>query len=796
MADGQKPIMPNNPNEPAAPERVQVDDHAGARAAAHENAAHTAHTTPAENAERAAHEAVDAAGNTAGDGAGNAGTDADERRAMQQAREAENDNEQNDDESESRFKHIDFDNLSPDELKDLMDGLSSSKGSRRRNIWIILAVMLGIYLAYSAYNALVAVPVDTLTTNQFIAAVNEDRVEKVVYKTQDSSVSGAYTPSVDDTSQVALGDSQPANKPRQFKSYYIGHDSLQELMSKHPKVPFSIDTSTDSLLNTLVGSVIPMVLGIGVMIFFINQIMSQNGKAMSFGKAKARVGLKSKPKVRFKDVAGIDEAVEELKEVRDFLKDPKRYRKLGAKIPRGVLLVGAPGTGKTLLAKAVAGEAGVPFFSISGSDFVEMFVGVGASRVRDLFKQAKHAAPAIVFIDEIDAVGRQRGTGVGGGHDEREQTLNQLLVEMDGFEENDAVILIAATNRPDILDPALLRPGRFDRRVQVSSPDVVGRETILKVHAANKPLSPSVDLKYVAKLTPGLTGADLANLLNEAALLCARRNKTIIGMDEIEEALERVIAGPEKKGRILTKRERRTIAFHEGGHALVGHILNNADPVHKITIISRGSALGYTLQIPDQDKVLETKGEMLDQLAVMLGGRTSEELFCGDITTGASNDLEKATKLARNMVMRYGMSDDLGAQVYGEAQHEVFLGRDYASSSNYSQQTSQRIDDEVERLMREAHQRAFDVLKPREEHMKTIVKVLLERETVDGEAVSALLDNTWDEFVATHPEFASHADGAKTPNEGASSDADAAQADAANEDAANANAPKGDAPAN
>jgi cell division protease FtsH len=405
-----------------------------------------------------------------------------------------------------------------------------------------------------------------------------------------------------------------------------------------------------------------------------------------------------------------------------------------------------------LLAKAVAGEAGVPFFSISGSDFVEMFVGVGASRVRDLFKQAKEASPSIVFIDEIDAVGRQRGAGLGGGHDEREQTLNQLLVEMDGFEDNTAVILIAATNRPDILDPALLRPGRFDRQITVDRPDVKGREQILRVHAENKPLAESVDFESLAKLTPGFTGADLANLMNESALLAARRHKQTITMDEIEEAMERVLAGPEKKTRVMTEAERKTIAYHECGHALVGHVLENSDPVHKISIIARGRALGYTLQLPEEDHFLETRGGMLDQIAVLLAGRTAEELFCDDITTGASNDLERATKMAREMVTRYGMSAELGTQVYGEAQHEVFLGRDWANHNDLSAETSKRIDDEVERIMREGHERAHSVLEARRTQMNTMAGVLLARETVEGEVVQALLDDQWDAYVAEHPE--------------------------------------------
>ena len=381
-----------------------------------------------------------------------------------------------------------------------------------------------------------------------------------------------------------------------------------------------------------------------------------------------------------------------------------------------------------------------------------MFVGVGASRVRDLFKQAKEAAPCIIFIDEIDAVGRQRGAGLGGGHDEREQTLNQLLVEMDGFEDNSAVILIAATNRPDILDPALLRPGRFDRRVTVDRPDVSGSQKILGVHAANKPLASDVDLERIAKITPGFTGADLANLMNESALLAARRRKEKVGRDEVEEAMERVMAGPERKSRVMSQKEREVIAFHESGHALVGHVLENSDPIHKISIIARGQALGYTMQVPEQDHFLSSRDEMLDQIAVLLGGRTAEELFCGDITTGASNDLERATKIAREMVTRYGMSEELGTQVFGEAQHEVFLGRDYAQKNDYSAETAKRIDDEIERIMREAHDRAREVLSARGDQMRTMAEVLLERETVEGPAVDALLDGTWDQYVAEHPE--------------------------------------------
>ena len=537
-----------------------------------------------------------------------------------------------------------------------------------------------------------------------------------------------------------------------YTSVYVGADSLASLMADHPDVTYQIDTSDSSMLETVLVSVVPTLLLVGVFVYYMSRVSSQNDRTMSFAKTKALTTEAERPKVTFADVAGVDEAVEELQEIRDFLSDPERYHKMGARIPRGVLLVGPPGTGKTLLAKAVAGEAGVPFFSISGSDFVEMFVGVGASRVRDLFKQAKGAAPCIVFIDEIDAVGRQRGAGLGGGHDEREQTLNQLLVEMDGFEENSSVILIAATNRPDILDPALLRPGRFDRRVTVDRPDVGGREKILRVHAEGKPFADDVDFGRLAKITPGFTGADLANLMNESALLAARRHLSTIGAGEVEEAMERVMAGPERKSRVITERERRVIAYHESGHALVGHVLENSDPIHQISIVSRGQALGYTMQVPEEDHFLETRDGMLDQIAVLLGGRTAEELFCDDITTGASNDLERATKLARTMVTRYGMSEKLGTQVFGEAQHEVFLGRDYANHQDYSAETAKRIDDEVERIMREGHDRARAVLDARRNQMDTMARVLLERETVEGEAVAALLDDSWAEYEAAEAE--------------------------------------------
>ena len=629
-------------------------------------------------------------------------------------------------------------------------GGTSGGGGGSAWVYLMIGIILVIYLFTSGKITPGGGETVTLAANEFVSAVKDDRVDTVTYKTSDSSLTGTYWKSE---------KARDAKKqPVEFKSYYVGSDSLSELMARHPDITYSIDTSDNDLIMNILITVVPSLLVVGVIIYFMTQVQGQNGQALNFGKARARTSDENRPNVKFKDVAGIDEAVEELQEIKDFLSNPERYQNMGAKIPRGVLLVGPPGTGKTLLAKAVAGEAGVPFFSISGSDFVEMFVGVGASRVRDLFKQAKNAAPSIIFIDEIDAVGRQRGAGLGGGHDEREQTLNQLLVEMDGFAESETVILLAATNRPDILDPALLRPGRFDRQVVVDRPDVAGREKILKVHAEGKPFDENIDFASVAKLTPGFTGADLANLMNESALLAARRRHETIGQAEIEEAMERVIAGPERKGRVITEKERRVIAYHESGHALVGHVLENSDPVHKISIISRGRALGYTLQLPEEDHFLQTRDSMLDQIATLLGGRTAEELACDDITTGASNDLERATKMAREMVTRYGMSEELGTQVFGEAQHQVFLGRDYANHQDYSAETAKRIDDEVERIMREAHALANKVLNDRHEQLDLMAKVLLERETVEGDEVNALLDDKWDEYLAEHPEEATEAE--------------------------------------
>jgi cell division protease FtsH len=494
-------------------------------------------------------------------------------------------------------------------------------------------------------------------------------------------------------------------------------------------------------------SLLPFVLLFGFWIFLMNQVQGGGSKVMSFGKSRAKRMAPDSPKIGFKDVAGVDEAVEELQEIKEFLENPKKFQALGARIPKGVLLYGPPGTGKTLLARAVAGEAGVPFFSISGSDFVEMFVGVGASRVRDLFEQAKQAAPCIVFMDEIDAVGRHRGAGLGGGHDEREQTLNQLLVEMDGFELKDNIILIAATNRPDILDPALLRPGRFDRQIVVDRPDRIGRRKILEVHAKGKPIAPEIDLDTLAAGTPGFTGADLANLVNEAALLAARRGKKVIQQEELEEGIMRVIAGPEKKTRLLSEEERKITAYHELGHAIVGHFLEHTDEVHKISIISRGQALGYTISLPREDRYLTTKTALMHQLAAILGGRAAEELVFQEVTTGAANDLEKVTSTAKQMIMRYGMSEKLGPRVLGRNHDMPFLGREMGNEPDYSEEIAREIDDEIRRVIEEAHDLAVTVLKQHMADLHRVSAILIERETIDKDQFERLLAGESEEQV-------------------------------------------------
>src|SRR5579862_3350353 len=525
---------------------------------------------------------------------------------------------------------------------------------------------------------------------------------------------------------------------------------LQDQLERQ-KVDFAAKApSHGSALTSILISLLPLLLLAAVWIFFLRRMRGGAGglgQIMSFGKHKATRLAPDLPTIGFKDVAGVDEAVEELQEIKEFLTDPKRFQALGARIPKGVLLYGPPGTGKTLLARAVAGEAGVPFFSISGSDFVEMFVGVGASRVRDLFEQAKQASPCIVFVDEIDAVGRHRGAGIGGGNDEREQTLNQLLVEMDGFEMKDNVILIAATNRPDVLDPALLRPGRFDRQIVVGRPDRNGRRKILEVHTKGKPLAPSIDLDVLAAGTPGFTGADLANLVNEAALLAARHGKKTIEQDDLEEGIMRVIAGPEKKARLLSEKEQRITAYHEMGHALVGHFLENTDPVHKITIVSRGQALGLTISLPTEDRYLQTKTSLLEEIAMTMGGRAAEEIVFNEITTGASNDIEKVTSTAKAMVMRFGMSEKLGPRVLGRNHDMPFLGREMGAEPDYSEEVAREIDDEVRRIIEEGHDPAQRVLREHMDDLHRISQILIERETIDREQFERLLAGEQEDAV-------------------------------------------------
>jgi cell division protease FtsH len=510
---------------------------------------------------------------------------------------------------------------------------------------------------------------------------------------------------------------------------------------------FDVKPARTSVLLSMLTWVLPLVIFIGFWLFLMNQVQGGGSKVMSFGKSRAKRLSVDSPKISFRDVAGVDEAVEELHEIKEFLENPKKFQALGARIPKGVLLYGPPGTGKTLLARAVAGEAGVPFFSISGSDFVEMFVGVGASRVRDLFEQAKQNAPCIIFMDEIDAVGRHRGAGLGGGHDEREQTLNQLLVEMDGFEAKDNIIMIAATNRPDILDPALLRPGRFDRQIAVDRPDRKGRAKILEVHTRGKPLAKDIEVDALAGQTPGFTGADLSNLVNEAALLAARTGKKEITQLELEEGIMRVIAGPEKKTRVMGERERLITAYHEMGHAIVGHYLEHSDPVHKISVISRGQALGYTISLPQEDKFLTTKAELTDTMAMTLGGRAAEEIVFAEITTGASNDLEKVTATAKQMVMRFGMSEKLGPRVFGHDHGQPFLGREFSAEPDYSDEIAREIDDEIRRIVEAAHQNARDILGEHREKLERISLVLLKRETIERAEFEALLDGRPEEDV-------------------------------------------------
>jgi cell division protease FtsH len=553
----------------------------------------------------------------------------------------------------------------------------------------------------------------------------------------------------DNTLQVTLDDKHKyeVGFPDQYAPTLVKDLEAAKEASPPRLDNYDIEGKKSSGWLSLLTYILPFLIFIGFWIFLMNQVQGGGSKVMSFGKSKAKRLSVDSPKITFRDVAGVDEAVEELHEIKEFLENPKKFQALGARIPKGVLLYGPPGTGKTLLARAVAGEAGVPFFSISGSDFVEMFVGVGASRVRDLFEQAKQNSPCIIFMDEIDAVGRHRGAGMGGGHDEREQTLNQLLVEMDGFTGTDNIIMIAATNRPDILDPALLRPGRFDRQITVDRPDRKGRAKILEVHTRGKPLAKVIDLDTLAGQTPGFTGADLANLVNEAALLAARTGKREITQVELEEGIMRVIAGPEKKTRVMGEKERLITAFHEMGHAIVGHFLEHSDPVHKISIISRGQALGYTISMPQEDKFLTTRAELLDNMAMTLGGRGAEEIVFDEITTGASNDLEKVTATAKQMVMRFGMSERLGPRVFGHDHGQPFLGREFSSEPDYSDEIAREIDDEIRRIVEGAHQRAKDILTERRAVLESISHILLKRETIEKDEFIALLAGKSEEEV-------------------------------------------------
>ncbi|MFY9265638.1 MAG: ATP-dependent zinc metalloprotease FtsH, partial [Solirubrobacterales bacterium] len=585
-----------------------------------------------------------------------------------------------------------------------------------------------------------------------------DKVKKQTFSDfQSQLAAGKVASATLGTRDNTLKVIQVKSVPKPDREYTIGYPPeyatklIGDLEKKNVK--FNVKEAKSSLISSLLPTIIIMVLLLAFWIFVLGRMQGGGGsRVMSFGKSRARRMSADTPKISFKDVAGVDEAVEELQEVKEFLEDPRRFQALGARIPKGVLLFGPPGTGKTLLARAIAGEAGVPFFSISGSDFVEMFVGVGASRVRDLFEQAKQNSPCIIFMDEIDAVGRHRGAGMGGGHDEREQTLNQLLVEMDGFETKDNVILIAATNRPDVLDPALLRPGRFDRQVVVDRPDRKGRTQILKVHTRGKPMEPHIELEKLAGQTPGFTGADLANLINEAALLAARHGHKAIGDSDLEEGIMRVIAGPEKKSRLMSDKERLITAYHEMGHALVGHFLPNCDPVHKISIINRGQALGYTISMPSEDKFLTSRSELTDTMAMTLGGRAAEEIIFKEITTGASNDLEKVTATAKQMVMRFGMSEKLGPRVFGHDHGQPFLGREFSSEPDYSDEIASEIDAELRRLVENAHQTAHRILEEHREQLDRISKILVRQETIESDQFLALLEGKPEDEVFKAPE--------------------------------------------
>ncbi|HEX9766362.1 MAG TPA: ATP-dependent zinc metalloprotease FtsH [Nitriliruptorales bacterium] len=601
--------------------------------------------------------------------------------------------------------------------------MKSQRIFRGPALWILVLVV-ALFTTVNYVNR-VAAP-DELTYGEWLTAAQSGEVQTVSLGNRSETMTGEY---------VADGDT------KEYITTYnreINDEQIAAIIDAQGIDEVKFDNEQGSALLNFLFQMLPFALIFLLFFFLMQQMQGGGGRVMQFGKAKAKLVNKDSPKVTFNDVAGVEEAIEELREIKEFLENPAKFQAMGAKIPKGVLLYGPPGTGKTLLARAVAGEAGVPFFSISGSDFVEMFVGVGASRVRDLFEQAKANAPAIIFVDEIDAVGRHRGAGLGGGHDEREQTLNQLLVEMDGFDARVGVIMIAATNRPDILDPALLRPGRFDRQIVVDRPDLIGREAILKVHTRGKPLADEIDLNVLARQTPGFTGADLANMVNEAALLAARFGKKQVTMLELEESIERVIAGPERKTRLMNENEKRTVAYHEAGHAIVGHALPNADPVHKISIIPRGQALGFTMQLPTEDKYLVARGELIDRLAVMLGGRVAEELKIGDITTGAGDDIKRATATAKEMVTQYGMSDKLGPMVLGEKDSQPFLGRDFGHTADYSGEVAVQIDREIRLLIDEAHDEALEILVDNDGVLEAVADRLLEVETIDGEALRSL----------------------------------------------------------
>jgi cell division protease FtsH len=581
---------------------------------------------------------------------------------------------------------------------------------------LVIAITLGWANSGSSYQQ--------VNTSQIVKLIEQDQVKSAIITDKNQTI------------QVTT------NSGQQLEADYVSgqqatlYTDLQKAYDEgHLPGGYDVHIPQTSALLSIIETFVPYLIIALFFFFILTQMQGGGSRVMNFGKSRAKLITKDTPKTTFADVAGADEAIEELHEIKEFLQNPAKFQAIGAKIPKGVLLYGPPGTGKTLLARAVAGEAGVPFYSISGSDFVEMFVGVGASRVRDLFEQAKANAPAIVFVDEIDAVGRHRGAGLGGGHDEREQTLNQMLVELDGFDTKGGVIVIAATNRPDILDPALLRPGRFDRQIVVGQPDLEGRKGILKVHARGKPIAPDADLDIIARRTPGFTGADLANVINEAALLTARKNGRQISMASLEEAIDRVMAGPERKSAILSEKERKLIAYHEGGHALVGHAMAHADPVHKVTIIPRGRALGYTMALPTEDKVLTTRAEMQDQLAMLLGGRTAEEVIFHEPTSGAANDIEKATQIARSMVTEYGMSERLGARKFGSGDGEPFLGREMSHSRDYSEEIASAIDEEIKRLIEAAHDEAWEVLVEYRDVLDNLVLQLLEKETLSRKQV-------------------------------------------------------------